>query len=236
MAFNFSDFTTKVRAGGNATAEDIHGILTASPAATFALVEFAAEQRRLFFQNSLEAGNLLGSENMVKPASVLVEINAPINADELTETIMGVASDSEVQRTAVEFVQGQAPHLPMEALRVLAAFRLASPVKSLRLGTSRTSTLRSLQPLAVHMIDSMLLSEFSTDQPQAIFEDLMLIRDAGVVVDGSAGRDLVSEYVADLEGRGIANAAELAELVINTSDQGRGGCGGNCACGSGGCS
>lgn len=236
MAFNFSDFTTKVRAGGNATAEDIHGILTASPAATFALVEFAAEQRRLFFQNSLEVGNLLGSENMVKPASVLVEINAPINADELTETIMGVASDSEVQRTAVEFVQGQAPHLPMEALRVLAAFRLASPVKSLRLGTSRTSTLRSLQPLAVHMIDSMLLSEFSADQPQAIFEDLKLIRDAGVVVDGSAGRDLVSEYVADLEGRGIANAAELAELVINTSDQGRGGCGVNCACGSGGCS
>ena len=220
MAFNFSDFTTKVRAGGNATAEDIHGILTASPAATFALVEFAAEQRRLFFQNSLEAGNLLGSENMVKPASVLVEINAPINADELTETIMGVASDSEVQRTAVEFVQGQAPHLPMEALRVLAAFRLASPVKSLRLGTSRTSTLRSLQPLAVHMIDSMLLSEFSADQPQAIFEDLKLIRDAGVVVDGSAGRDLVSEYVADLEGRGIANAAELASIFHRSGSVG----------------
>ena len=220
MAFNFSDFTTKVRAGGNATAEDIHGILTASPAATFALVEFAAEQRRLFFQNSLEVGNLLGSENMVKPASVLVEINAPINADELTETIMGIASDSEVQRTAVEFVQGQAPHLPMEALRVLAAFRLASPVKSLRLGTSRTSTLRSLQPLAVHMIDSMLLSEFSADQPQAIFEDLKLIRDAGVVVDGSAGRDLVSEYVADLEGRGIANAAELASIFHRSGSVG----------------
>ncbi|WP_237203792.1 hypothetical protein [Rothia endophytica] len=236
MAFNFSDFTTKVRAGGNATAEDIHGILTASPAATFALVEFAAEQRRLFFQNSLEVSNLLGSENMTKPASVLVEVSAPINADELTETIMGIASDSEVQRTTVEFVQGQAPHLPMEALRVLAAFRLASPVKSLHLGASRASTLRSLQPLAVHIIDSMLLSEFSTDQPQTIFEDLKLIRDAGVVVDGSAGRDLVSEYVSDLEGRGIAHAAELAELVTNTADQSRGGCGGNCACGSGGCS
>ena len=173
---------------------------------------------------------------MTKPASVLVEVSAPINADELTETIMGIASDSEVQRTTVEFMQGLAPHLPMEALRVLAAFRLASPVKSLRLGASRASTLRSLQPLAVHIIDSMLLSEFSTDQPQAIFEDLKLIRDAGVVVDGSAGRDLVSEYVSDLEGRGIAHAAELAELVTNTADQSRGGCGGNCACGSGGCS
>lgn len=236
MTFNFSDFTTKVRAGGNATAEDVHGILTASPAATFALVEFAAEQRRLFFQNSLEVSNLLGAENMAKPASVLVEVSAPINADELTETIMGIAFDPDVQRTTLEFVQGQGSHLPMEALRMLAAFRLASPVKSLRLGSSRASALRSLQPLAIHMIDSMLLSEFSADQPQAIFEDLKLIRDAGVVMEGSAGRDLVSDYVSHLEMRGVSNAAEIAALVTDAANQVRGGCGGNCACGSGGCS
>lgn len=235
MALNFSELTTKLRAGGSASAEDIYNIITASPAATFALIEFAAEQRRLFFQNGVEISNLLGNEDMPSPVSTLVEVQSPLDADALTVTILDLAADPDVQRVTLEFIAGEKPLMPMEALRVLAALRLAAPVKSLRLGASRNTALRSLQPLAMHVVDAWFISSYPEHEPRLVFEDLKLVRDAGLVVDGAAGRDLAADYTAHLASLGLADADALAALVLEGADQPAGGCGGNCACGSGGC-
>lgn len=236
MALNFAELTTAMRAGKQATDQDVHDVLTASPAATFALVEFAAEYRRTFFKNTVEVSNLMGAENLAQPPAALLEVTAPLDAEALTAQIVDLAGDDDIQRITVDFVQGEKNLIPMEALRVLAAVRLAAPVKSLRLGATRETVLKSLQPLALHMVDALYLHEYPAAEPRLIFEDLKLLRDAGLTVDGAEGRDLPADYAADLVGRGVEDAPELARLILDgTGAPTGGGCGGNCACGSGGC-
>lgn len=227
MTLNFSDLTRRLRAGEAATPDDLHDILTASPAATFALMEFAAELRNTHYGATVTVTNLLGAE---KPgAGVLVEVAAPFDADALTATLLDTADDA----LRVDFVAGEASQIPMEALRVLAAARVANPARSLHLGLGRETTLRSLQPLAMGAVDSLELN-VSQDEPRLVFEDLKLIVGAGLTIAEAGERDLVAEYVQHLEGLGVEDAAAYAEVVLAGAQAG-GGCGGNCACGSGGC-
>lgn len=235
MALNFAELTTAMRAGHQATAQDIHDILTASPAATFALVEFAAEYRRTFFKNTVEISNLISAKNLPQPPAALLEVAAPLDAEALATQILDLADDKDIQRVTVDFVQGDNTLIPMEALRVLAAIRLAAPAKSLRLGPTRAAVLKSLQPLALHMADALYLHEYPAADPRLIFEDLKLLRDAGLTVNGADGRDLPADYTADLIERGLEDAPELARLLLDGAGALAGGCGGNCACGSGGC-
>ena len=51
---------------------------------------------------------------------------------------------------------------PMRCLRVLAAVRLVAPEKELRMAGGREMHLRSLQPLALHVVNSLFLGDYLT--------------------------------------------------------------------------
>ena len=231
MTLNFSDLAARLRAGETASPADLHDVLTASPAATFALMDLAAELRATHFGSAITATNLLGAPAR-QVASSLVEVAAPLDADALAATLADLAADPAVERIDVDFV-GVPALAPMEALRVLAAARLAAPAKSLHLGESREMTLRSLQPLAVGALDSLVLT-VDPAQPRLIFEDLKLIVGAGLTIADAGDRDLVAEYVEHLHAAGVEDADAYAQVALEGAASG-GGCGGNCACGSGGC-
>jgi biotin synthase len=87
---------------------------------------------------------------------------------------------------------------PQRCLRILALFRLVLPGVELRLGGGREIHLRSLQPLALHLANSIFIGDYLTSEGQAAAADLAMIEDAGFVVDGLEGapprgdrRDLV---------------------------------------------
>ncbi|WP_326503813.1 hypothetical protein [Rothia nasimurium] len=231
MTLNFSNLAARLRAGETASPSDLHDVLTASPAATFALMDLAAELRATHFGSTITATNLLGAP-VRQVASSLVEVAAPLAADALAATLADLAADPAVERIDVDFV-GIPALAPMEALRVLAAARLAAPVKSLHLGESREMTLRSLQPLAVGALDSLVLT-VDPAQPRLIFEDLKLIVGAGLTIADTGDRDLVAEYVEHLRAAGVEDADAYAQVALEGAASGSG-CGGNCACGSGGC-
>lgn len=231
MTLNFSDLAARLRAGEPASPADLHDVLTASPAATFALMDLAAELRATHFGSTITATNLLGAPAR-QVASSLVEVAAPLDADALAATLADLAVDPTVERIDMDFV-GVPALAPMEALRVLAAARLSAPAKSLHLGESREMTLRSLQPLAVGALDSLVLTVDSA-QPRLIFEDLKLIVGAGLTIADAGDRDLVAEYVEHLRAAGVEDADTYAQVALAGAASG-GGCGGNCACGSGGC-
>ena len=123
MTLNFSDLAARLRAGETASPANLHDILTASPAATFALMELAAELRATHFGSTITAINLLGAPER-QVASSLVEVAAPLDADALAATLADLAADPAVEHIDVDFV-GVPALAPMEALRVLAAARLA---------------------------------------------------------------------------------------------------------------
>lgn len=230
MTLNFSDLTRRLRAGENATADDIAGVLSASPAATFALMEFAAELRQQHFGSLITVTNLIKSP-ATEPAGLSIEVGAPLDIPALIPSLID-DGDTPV-RLELDFVQGESALLPMEALRVIAAARIAAPTRSLHLGSSREITLRSLQPLAVGAIDSLMLND-SPDEPRLIFEDLKLIVGAGLAIVGAGDRNLVAEYTEYLRQQGVVDADAYAQIALAGAES-AGGCGGNCACGSGGC-
>ena len=227
MTLNFSDLAARLRAGETASPADLYDVLTASPAATFALMDLAAELRATHFDSTITVTNLLGAPER-QVASSLVEVAAPLDADALAATLADLAADPAVERIDVDFV-GLPALAPMEALRVLAAARLAAPAQSLHLGESREMTLRSLQPLAVGALDSLVLT-VDPAQPRLIFEDLKLIVGAGLTIADAGDRDLVAEYVEYLRAAGVEDADAYAQVALEGAASG-----GNCACGSGGC-
>lgn len=239
MALNFAELSKKVRSGTRLDLADMTDIVTASPGATFALAELAAEFRRAHFRKSMEVVNLIdeGEEptNPTLPGQVL-EVGAGKSPEEVAEQLAQLAA-SEGHRMTLRFVQGDSPALtPMYCLRLLAALRLAAPEKSLRVAEGRVEYLRSLQPLALQIIDSMHLSDYRLVDPRLVFEDLKLLQDGGLQVAAAEGRNLAQEYADYLQEGGVADAQLLAQLIVSAGDSLlTGGCGGNCACGAGGC-
>lgn len=248
MTLNFAELTQKMRAGEPATKQDILDVVTAGPGATFALIEFAAEFRRKFFRNTVEVVNLIdaqGNEPAELPTEThAINVGAGESNEELAQQIFALAHNDDAPRVTVNFLvpgegieaPGASSLTPMQCLRVLAAVRLAAPAKSLRVGSGRDLHLRSLQALAMHVIDSLYLRDFRVSEPPAVFEDLKLLSGAGLVVLGAENRDLAADYVAYLRAQGVDDAQGYADVILaeeNPADGG--GCGGNCGCGSGGC-
>lgn len=230
MTLNFSDLNRRIRAGEKSTAEDIAGVLTASPAATFALVELATELRQQHFGSLIKASGML-TVPPKESVGLRVQVEAPLDVPALVMSL--IDKDDTPASLELDFIQGQNPLLPMEALRVIAAARIAAPTRSLHLGPSRETSLRSLQALALGVIDSLILND-SLDEPRLIFEDLKLIATAGLTILGVGERDLVAEYVEYFKQHGVTDVAGYAQIARSGLES-AGGCGGNCVCGAGGC-
>ena len=79
---------------------------------------------------------------------------------------------------------------PHRCLRILAVFRFMFPDVEVRLAGGREIHLRTLQPLALHLANSMFLGDYLTSEGQPGADDLQMIADAGFVVEGAAEQTL----------------------------------------------
>ncbi|MFC1440934.1 biotin synthase BioB [Streptacidiphilus sp. N1-10] len=105
---------------------------------------------------------------------------------------------------------------PQRCLRILAMVRFVCPDIEVRLAGGREVHLRSLQPLALHLVNSIFLGDYLTSEGQAGQTDLDMIADAGFVVEGSDEKTLLRDREPA--------AAELAadgDLVEQLADRRR---------------
>jgi biotin synthase len=79
---------------------------------------------------------------------------------------------------------------PQRCLRILAMFRFVFPDVEVRLAGGREIHLRALQPLALHLANSIFLGDYLTSEGQPGADDLAMIADAGFVVEGTDERTL----------------------------------------------
>ncbi|MDT0344265.1 biotin synthase BioB [Streptomyces litchfieldiae] len=86
---------------------------------------------------------------------------------------------------------------PQRALRILAMVRFVCPDAEVRLSGGRELHLRSLQPLALHVVNSIFLGDYLTSEGQAGQADLDMIADAGFEVEGAETTTL-PEHRTDL--------------------------------------
>ncbi|THA23395.1 biotin synthase BioB [Streptomyces sp. RKND-216] len=74
---------------------------------------------------------------------------------------------------------------PQRCLRILAMVRFVCPDAEVRLAGGREVQLRSMQPLALHLANSIFLGDYLTSEGQAGKADLEMIADAGFEVEGA---------------------------------------------------
>ncbi|WP_129660613.1 biotin synthase BioB [Rothia uropygialis] len=95
---------------------------------------------------------------------------------------------------------------PLKCLRILSMVRFAAPEKEIRMAGGREMHLRSLQSVALHVVNSLFLGDYLTSEGQSALDDLRMIQDAGFVVLGAEDRDLVAEHEAYLEAHQVDGA------------------------------
>jgi biotin synthase len=74
---------------------------------------------------------------------------------------------------------------PQRCLRILAMVRFVCPDIEVRIAGGREVHLRSMQPLGLHLANSIFLGDYLTSEGQAGQTDLDMIKDAGFVVEGA---------------------------------------------------
>ena len=82
---------------------------------------------------------------------------------------------------------------PQRCLRILAMVRFVCPDAEVRLAGGREIHLRSLQPLALHIVNSIFLGDYLTSEGQPGRRDLEMIADAGFTVEGADERTLPAD-------------------------------------------
>jgi biotin synthase len=82
---------------------------------------------------------------------------------------------------------------PQRCLRILAMTRFVFPDVEVRLAGGREIHLRSLQPLALHVVNSIFLGDYLTSEGQPGKADLDMIADAGFEVE-QAGEPTLPEH------------------------------------------
>ncbi len=73
---------------------------------------------------------------------------------------------------------------PAKCLLVLAMFRFVFPDVEVRIAGGREMHLRSLQPIGLHIANSIFLGDYLTSEGAPARDDLQMIADAGFVVEG----------------------------------------------------
>ncbi|GAA1414687.1 biotin synthase BioB [Streptomyces thermospinosisporus] len=74
---------------------------------------------------------------------------------------------------------------PQRCLRILAMVRFVCPDVEVRIAGGREVHLRTMQPLALHLANSIFLGDYLTSEGQAGKADLEMIADAGFEVEGA---------------------------------------------------
>ncbi|GHH85135.1 biotin synthase [Streptomyces sulfonofaciens] len=135
---------------------------------------------------------------------------------------------------------------PQHCLRILAMVRFVCPDAEVRIAGGREIHLRTLQPLALHLANSIFLGDYLTSEGQAGKADLDMIADAGFEVEGAGtttlpGHRRTAPGGAPADGRtapsctpadGRAHADDRATADDCRGANGHtGGCGGASGCG-----
>ncbi|MET7765171.1 biotin synthase BioB [Streptomyces sp. NPDC005393] len=94
---------------------------------------------------------------------------------------------------------------PQRCLRILAMVRFVCPDVEVRLAGGREIHLRTLQPLALHLANSIFLGDYLTTEGQAGKEDLAMIADAGFEVEGTDTTTLPAHRVDALAAAGCGS-------------------------------
>ncbi|MEU9994581.1 biotin synthase BioB [Streptomyces sp. NPDC050848] len=115
---------------------------------------------------------------------------------------------------------------PQRCLRILAMVRFVCPDVEVRIAGGREVHLRSMQPLALHIANSIFLGDYLTSEGQAGKTDLDMIADAGFEVEG-AGTTTLPKHRADA----LAAAAGAAGGCGSAASAG---CGSQAEAGAGG--
>ncbi|GAA2779554.1 biotin synthase BioB [Kitasatospora sp. CM 4170] len=109
---------------------------------------------------------------------------------------------------------------PQRCLRILAMVRFVNPDTEVRIAGGREVHLRTMQPLGLHLANSIFLGDYLTSEGQAGQADLDMIKDAGFEVEG-AGEATLPRHRADVA------AAVAAGGACGTAGGGCGPCGGH---------
>ncbi|MFD5559516.1 biotin synthase BioB [Kitasatospora griseola] len=112
---------------------------------------------------------------------------------------------------------------PQRCLRILAMVRFVCPDIEVRIAGGREVHLRSMQPLGLHIANSIFLGDYLTSEGQAGQADLDMIKDAGFEVEGTDQTTLPRHRVTASAG-GCGGGAS----VCGSSDSA---CGGDSGCG-----
>jgi len=107
---------------------------------------------------------------------------------------------------------------PQRCLRILAMVRFVCPDVEVRIAGGREVHLRSMQPLGLHIANSIFLGDYLTSEGQAGQADLEMIADAGFEVEG-AGQVTLPQHRSEV-------AASTAADSCGTGGGGCGPCGG----------
>ncbi|MBC3191892.1 biotin synthase BioB [Pseudonocardia sp. C8] len=95
---------------------------------------------------------------------------------------------------------------PLRCLRILALARMVCPTTEVRMAGGREQHLRSLQPLALHVANSLFLGDYLTSEGQAAEQDLRMIADAGFTVLGADTAGERAETAIRRRGAGTTQA------------------------------
>lgn len=95
---------------------------------------------------------------------------------------------------------------PQRCLRILAMVRFACPSAEVRLAGGREIHLRTLQPLALHIANSIFLGDYLTSEGQSGQADLDMIADAGFTVEGAAENSAARTDLVRVRRRGAGTA------------------------------
>ncbi|MFJ8941333.1 biotin synthase BioB [Streptomyces sp. NPDC102365] len=121
---------------------------------------------------------------------------------------------------------------PQRCLRILAMVRFVCPDVEVRIAGGREVHLRTMQPLALHLANSIFLGDYLTSEGQAGKADLDMIADAGFEVEGTGEVTLPEHRATAQAGCGShadASAEAGADEGAGCGSHGGGGCG---PCGS----
>jgi biotin synthase len=98
-------------------------------------------------------------------------------------------------------LEGRWELTPQRCLRILAMVRFVNPDAEVRLAGGREIHLRTLQPLALHIVNSIFLGDYLTSEGQPGAADLAMIADAGFTVEGA--KDAPGELAAGQPATGL---------------------------------
>ncbi|MGW6511789.1 biotin synthase BioB, partial [Streptomyces niveus] len=102
---------------------------------------------------------------------------------------------------------------PQRALRILAMVRFVCPDVEVRLAGGREVHLRTMQPLALHLVNSIFLGDYLTTEGQEGKADLDMIADAGFEVEGAGTTTLPGHR----GGGGCASACAPSDSAASDS-------------------